>query len=106
MRSNCKALSQLVIKGERPLVGGTTSGLVVLDSIREQAEQGRGSKPVKNIPPWPLHQLLLSDLSVLTSFGDEQQHGSVSRINPFLPNLFLGHDICAGIETLTKTGWV
>jgi hypothetical protein len=36
--------------------------------------------------------------------GDEQQYGSVSRINPFLPNLFLGHDVCAGIETLTKTG--
>jgi hypothetical protein len=36
--------------------------------------------------------------------GDEQQHGSVSRINPFLPNLLLGHDVCAGIETLTKTG--
>jgi hypothetical protein len=38
-------------------VGGTISG-----SIREQAEQARGGKPVKNIPPWPLHQLLLSDL--------------------------------------------
>ena len=33
-----------------------------LGSIREQAEQARGSKPVKNIPPWLLHQLLLSDL--------------------------------------------
>ena len=62
MRSNCKAFSLLVIKGERSLVGGTISGLAVLDSIREQAEQARGSKPVKNIPPWPLHQLLLSDL--------------------------------------------
>jgi hypothetical protein len=51
-----------VIKGERPIVGGTISGLVVLGSIREQAEQARGSKPVKNIPPLPLHQLLLSDL--------------------------------------------
>jgi hypothetical protein len=30
MRSNCKAFSQLVIKGERPLVGGNTLGLVVL----------------------------------------------------------------------------
>jgi hypothetical protein len=39
----------------------------------------------------------------LTFFGDEQQCGSVSRINPFLPNLLLGHDVCAGIETLTKT---
>jgi hypothetical protein len=58
MRSNCKAFSQLVIKGERPLVGGTISGLVVLGSIRDQAEQARGSQPVRNNPPWPLHQLL------------------------------------------------
>jgi hypothetical protein len=29
MRYNCKAFSQLVIKGERPPVGGTLSGLVV-----------------------------------------------------------------------------
>ena len=40
MRSNCKAFSQLVIKGERPLMGGTISGLAVLGS-REQAEQAR-----------------------------------------------------------------
>jgi hypothetical protein len=62
MRSSCGAFSQLVIKGERPLVSGTISGLGVLGSIREQAEQARGSKPVSNIPPWPLHQLLLPDL--------------------------------------------
>jgi hypothetical protein len=62
MRFNCKAFPQLVIKEERPLVGGTISGLVVLGSIREQAKQARKSKPVKNIPPWPLHQLFLSDL--------------------------------------------
>jgi hypothetical protein len=41
MRYNCKAFSQLVIKGERPLVGETISGLVVLGSIRKQAEQAR-----------------------------------------------------------------
>jgi hypothetical protein len=62
MRANSKAFSQLVIKGERPLVGGTISGLVVLGSIREQTEQARGSKTVKNIPPWTLHHLLLPDL--------------------------------------------
>jgi hypothetical protein len=50
------------MKGERPLVGDAISGLIVLGSIREQAEQARGGKPIKNIPPWPLHQLLLSDL--------------------------------------------
>jgi hypothetical protein len=38
-------------------VGGANPGLVVLGSIRKQAEQARGSKPVRNIPPWPLHQL-------------------------------------------------
>ena len=107
MRSNFKAFSQLVIKGERPLVGGTISGLVVLGSIRKQAEQARGSKPVRNT----LHGLCISScfLTCLSSspdfLGDEQQYGSVSRINPFLPNLLLGHDVCAGIETLTKTNW-
>jgi hypothetical protein len=43
-------------------VGGAIPGLELLGSIREQAEQTRGSKPVSNIPPWPLHQLLLLDL--------------------------------------------
>jgi hypothetical protein len=62
MRSSCGAFSQLVIKSGGSLVGGAISGLVVLDSIREQAEQARRSKPVKNIPPWILYELLLSDL--------------------------------------------
>ena len=44
MRSGCEAFSQLVIKGRGPFVGGTISGLVLLGSIREQAEQVRGSK--------------------------------------------------------------
>ena len=60
-RSSCKAFSQLVIKGGSPLVGGATSE-GSLGSIREQAEQARGSKSVRNISPWPLHQLLLPDL--------------------------------------------
>jgi hypothetical protein len=47
MRSSYKAFSQLVIKRGGPLVGGTISGLVVLGSISKQAEQARGSKPVK-----------------------------------------------------------
>jgi hypothetical protein len=62
MKSSCKAFSQLVIKEGAPIVGGVISGLVVLGSIRKQAEQVMGSKPVSNIPPWPLHQLLLSAL--------------------------------------------
>ena len=62
MRPSYKAFSLLVIKPEGPIVGGAIPGLVVLGSIRKQAEQARGNKPVKNIPPWPLHQLLLPDL--------------------------------------------
>ena len=45
MRSNCKAFSQLVIKDERLLVGGTIPGLVVLGSIKEQAEQASKEHP-------------------------------------------------------------
>jgi hypothetical protein len=59
MRSSYKGFSQLVIKRGGPLVGGAIPGLVIFGSVRKQAEQARGSKPVSNIPPWPLHQLLL-----------------------------------------------
>jgi hypothetical protein len=62
MRSSCKAFSQLMIKRGGHLVSGAIPGLVVLGSIRKQAEQARGSKPVSNILPWLLHQLLLPDL--------------------------------------------
>jgi hypothetical protein len=51
MRSNCKAFSQLVISVGGPIVGGAIPGLAVLGSIRKQAEQARGSKPVSNISP-------------------------------------------------------
>ena len=62
MRSSCKAFCQFVIKGEGPLVEGTIPGLVVLGSIRQKAEQSRGSKPVRNIPPWLLLQPQFPDL--------------------------------------------
>ena len=62
MRSNCKAFSQLVIKWGGSTVDGAIPGLVVLDYIKKQAEQARGSKPGRNIPPRLLHQLLLPDL--------------------------------------------
>jgi hypothetical protein len=67
MRSSCKTSSQLVIKRERPLVGGTISGLVVLSFIREQAEQDRRGKPVTS-----LHDLCISSCSLtcLSSSSD------------------------------------
>jgi hypothetical protein len=48
MRSSCKAFSQLVIKGGGPNVDGAIPGLVVLGSIREQAEGWRGGSAVKS----------------------------------------------------------
>ena len=60
-------------------MGSAIPGLVVLGSIRKQAEQAKGSKSIKNIPPsasapasWP------ACVPVLTSFGDEQQCENVS----------------------------
>ena len=58
----CSACSLKEPQDYQPRDGPTHKGLVVLGSIREQAEQARGSKPVSNIPPWPLNQLLLPDL--------------------------------------------
>jgi hypothetical protein len=43
-------------------VASPIQGMIVLGSIRKQAEQAKGSRPVTNIPPQPLHQFLLSDL--------------------------------------------
>jgi hypothetical protein len=51
MRSSCKAFSQLVIKCGGPLVGGANSGQIVLGSMREQAEQARGSKQASKEHP-------------------------------------------------------
>ena len=60
---------------------------------KEQPSMASESAPAS----WPTW------VPVLTSFGYEQQYGSISWVNTFLPNLLLGHDVCAGIETLTKT---
>jgi hypothetical protein len=68
MRSNRKAFSQLVIKGVGPLVGDTISGLIVLDFIREQAEQARASKPVRNIQILPcpgIHPIISHQMQTL-----------------------------------------
>ena len=89
MRSSSKAFSQLVIKGGRAHCGWSIPGLVVLGSIRKQAEQARGSKPVSSIPPWSLHQLLPPSSCPDFLWWCE----SVSWINPFLPNLLLGHAV-------------
>ena len=61
---------------------------------KEQSSMASVSAPAS----WPAW------VPVLTSFGEEQQCGSVSWINPFLPNLFLGHDAsCRNRNPKTQT---
>ena len=40
------------------MVDAVIPELMVLGSVRKQAEQAMRSKPVSNTPPWHLHQLL------------------------------------------------
>jgi hypothetical protein len=103
MISSCKAFSQLVIKGGRAHCGWCHSwagSLVFYKKAswarqRKQASKWHPSMASASAPAsWPAW------VPVLTSFGDKQQYRSVSWINPFLPNLLLGHDVCAVIETL------
>jgi hypothetical protein len=77
MRSSCGAFSWLVIKAGGPIVGGAIPGLEVLGSIRKQAEQARGNKPVTSLHGLCISSCFLTCLvPVLTSFGDE--FGSIS----------------------------
>jgi hypothetical protein len=72
-----------------------------LGFIREQAEQASKEHPSMasaSVPAsWPAW------VPVLASFGDQQQCGKCKLNKPFPPSLLLGHDVCAGIETPTKT---
>jgi hypothetical protein len=94
MRSNCKSFSQLVKKEERPLVGG--------DKRAGWASQGKQERA-------SLHGLCISScfLTCLSSSPDFFQWWTAMwkcKLNkPFPPQLLLGHDVCVGIETLTKT---
>ena len=51
----------------QPTVGDATLGLVVLGSIRKQAEKAMRYKPVSSTPPWSLYQILLQ-VPVLLEF--------------------------------------
>jgi hypothetical protein len=42
--------------------GGGLGERVEEKKERKQAEQAKGSNPIRNTPPWPLHQLLLPAL--------------------------------------------
>jgi hypothetical protein len=100
MRSSCKAFSQLVISG------GGLSPLWVVPSLdwyswnlwASQGKQARKQNPFTASASAPASWDAW--VPVLTSFGDEQQHGSVSWINSFLPNLLLGHDVLCSNRNL------
>jgi hypothetical protein len=46
------------------MLSNAISGLVLLDSIRKQAEQARGSKPISSTLPYPLYHLLIPGSSL------------------------------------------
>ena len=52
IRPSCKAFSSISDQFGEEL--GVVPSLVALDSIRQQAEQARRSKPVSSPPPWAL----------------------------------------------------
>lgn len=69
-------------------MSGAIPRLVVLSSIKEQAEQATGRKPVSHTPPWSLHQLLPPSsrpvwIPVSSSFDGQLQGRSIGLINPF-----------------------
>ena len=98
MRSSCKALSQLVIRGQdlvhcgrcHPWAG--SPGFYKKASWAIQGKQFSKQHPSMASALAPASKFLPC-VSSSPDFGDEQQYGSVSWINPFLPNLLLGHDI-------------
>jgi hypothetical protein len=103
MRSSCKAFSQLVIKGGRAHCGWCHPWDGSLGFCKKASWTSQGKQASKSHPSMASASAPASWsawVPVLTSFGDEQHYGSVSWINPFLPNLLLGHDVCGGIETL------
>lgn len=54
-RQICAAFSWLgLIWGAQPIVGCATLGKVVMNCMRNIAEQARASNPAGNAPPWPL----------------------------------------------------
>jgi hypothetical protein len=109
MRFRCKAFSQLVIKTGRspcgwchPWAGG--SGFYKKASWASQGKQASKEHPSMASASAPASWLAW--VPVLTSFGDEQQCGRVNWINPFLPNLLLGHDVlCRNRNPDLDTHW-
>jgi hypothetical protein len=93
-------------QGRRPHCGWDHPWAGSLGFYKRASWASQGKKASKKHPSmasasapasWPAW------VPVLTSFSDKQQGGSVSWINHFLHNLLLGHDVCAGIETLART---
>ena len=104
MRSSCKAFSQLVIKGWRAHCGCCypCAGSPGFYKKASWASQG---KQDCNIPPWSLHQLLLPDLLEFQSWLPLVMNSNVengSWINPFLPNLLLGHGVLSSSRNPDK----
>ena len=83
MRSSCKAFSQLVINGRvQPTLGGAIPGLVVLGSLRKQAEQAMGSISQVDYPPAPPPAAYILVMVFCCSLETLTQQESAGRLYP------------------------
>lgn len=84
-------------------------GLLVLSSIRKQAVQAMGSKPVSGTPLWPPYQLLPpvsgpAWVPALTSFSSQILYRNVSQTYPFHPKLLLVITMMVPLRQLVSHG--
>ena len=95
----------------QPTVGGATSKLVNLGSVRKQTEKAMRSKPVNSTPPWLLHDFLPPGccpvwVPVLNFFNNGLHCRSVRKTKLFLPNLLLVTVFHHNIDILTRTSFI
>jgi hypothetical protein len=83
-------------------MGGATPGLIVLGSIRKQAVQATGSKPVSST----LRGLCIRpclQVCTLHAFDDELFYGTESDVNPSLACCFGSWCFVTALITTTTT---
>ena len=94
MRFSCKAFCQLVMGvGGNLLFVVLSLGSIRLGGLASHRKQASKQHPSMASASAPASRFLPCEVLVLTSFDDEHSYGSISQINPFLPNLLLGHGV-------------
>jgi hypothetical protein len=102
---NIQLRSTCLMGRAQPIVGGAIPGLVVLDSVRKQAEQAMGSNPVSSMAPTsaPAPRFLFCLSSWPDFLGWRTVIWKYNPNKPYSPHLTFWSWFCiTAIETLTK----